>query len=177
MDGQKMGEKNELYKKIYNLANENMQKRNMELPYSYQVFSSRIGVSPYMVDSTEFDKMSNDEIFTAIFLRCLDRLPEEGAWSLHDRLTQECRQSGERFSYALLTVVAESEEFKGNYKEIRFFYDTEPERKLNLKEVLQQKASRFCQIFFAKVVLPVWICLPVFVKNGIRKMSGKETKK
>lgn len=185
----------DLYKKIYNLADENMKKNGKRLSCSYLTFASRIGVAPDVVDISEFDGLTNEEIFFAAYLRCLDRMPEEGAWSLYNRLTEVCKHTESSFQLELLSVISESEEFKGNYKKITGLYDTQSEeKKYQLqesmkdrekqkkkyylqKEYLLQKIDQIKNLCFGKVILPVWKIFPVSVKNMVRKAAGREMKR
>jgi len=175
-DGFIMSEKMNLYKKIYDLADANMEKNGGRIACAYPSFASRIGAAPDIVDISEFDGMANDEIFVAAYLRCLDRLPEKDAWSLYDRLTEVCRHTENSFQVELLSVISESEEFRGNYKKITGLYDIQDkEEKSQLQEeVVLQKIYRVRMICYGKIIIPVWKIFPAPVKNLIRKAARRE---
>ncbi len=157
----------QIYDRIFAIAHKNMREYGMEFSYSLPVFRSIIHVPPDVVDASEFDELSGDDLTAAAYVRCLGRMPDEAAWEAAHKLERTVSGSSDEARKIMLLSIAHSAEFACTGR--RFKGLEEP-------NVIRQMVRRAKGVIFIKLVIPVWKILPNQVKNLVRVCTGREKK-
>lgn len=76
----------EVYKKVYNIVNDNLIKNNMSFGYFESTFEKDAGSNARCINVSDFADLDNEHYFQAVFVRVFKRLPDEkelSAWKVH----------------------------------------------------------------------------------------------
>ncbi len=172
-----MDENRSIYKKIFDLANGGMRKTGGEFGYGYEAFLTLIQANPNVVDVSEFEGLNMETYLIAVYLRCLNRLPDKNIYKMVDNLKNESRISQK---YIILSTVIHSAEFSKLHKSVKgmkkMTYKWKKDKKYGIQQRLYvyiQSAKAKC---FGNIVVPVWIRLPDCVKEVVRKLTGRKSR-
>ncbi len=164
----------QIYDRIFAIADKNMREYGMEFSYSLPVFRSIIHVPPDVVDASEFDELSGDDLTAAVYVRCLGRMPDKAAWEAAHKLERTVSGRSDEARKIMLLSIAHSAEFACTGR--CFIGLEEPGEKKRRVHVIRQMVQRAEGVIFIKMVIPVWKILPNQVKNLVRVCTGREKK-
>ena len=164
----------QIYDRIFAIADKNMREYGMEFSYSLPVFRSIIHVPPDVVDASEFDELSGDDLTAAVYVRCLGRMPDKAAWEAAHKLERTVSGRSDEARKIMLLSIAHSAEFACTGR--CFIGLEEPGEKKRRGHVIRQMVQRAEGVIFIKMVIPVWKILPNQVKNLVRVCTGREKK-
>lgn len=169
-----------LYDKIFDIADTKMREHEMQFSYSKKAFNSILYHNPVVVHVDEFTDMDIKDYLDALYLRCLNRLPDSFAYELMEQYTNN---SYDVFlgKYILLSNVSNSIEFMKMGKTLV----GQEEMRQNLlngslkTRILLRRMELLIQVkyYLEKYLLfPIWRRIPDGIKNIIRRVMSREKK-
>lgn len=167
----------EIYKRVYRTTVSN---NGEDYKINEEAFLCVCGADPYKIRIEEFEKLSGDSRLQAIYLRMLNRIPDDVAKSRYEELVKSYGE--EVATYIMFDEVGNSWEFEktgkkkqGNGK----FKAKMMEKGLKKKYYITCVKSYLMPVktfLHINLVEPVWIRTPKPIKNFIRVLCGREKK-
>lgn len=164
----------QIYDRIFAIADKNMREYGMEFSYSLPVFRSIIHVPPDVVDASEFDELSGDDLTAAVYVRCLGRMPDKAAWEAAHKLERTVSGRSDEARKIMLLSIAHSAEFACTGR--CFIGLEEPGRGTQRAQVFCQIRQRVKVFVFGKIAIPLWKVFPNGIRNFVRVCTGREKK-
>lgn len=164
--------KQKVFRKIYNVAKQNLDANDIKFRMSEKAFKSILNKRPDVIDVKEFRELNAEDFLVSSYFRCFSRMPDEIAWQM---MSQEaCVDNIEEWKCRVMRTIYDSEEFRCQHKKIVGLQEWE-DKLYNKKKpadiLLDIRAWVHCHIFEV-----VWNAFPGNVKNCIRAICGKEKK-
>lgn len=171
----------QLYDKIFQVANENMQTSGQEFSFGKMAFESILYKNPGLIEASEFRDMPREEFLPAVYLRCLNRLPDSSAKKIYENLLKQNNEDEMYVYYAILTTVGASTEFKNLNKKLVGLLEWKFVMKgrgvtYRFKVKWLEVKAKLKYLFHHYIFEPIWKRLPNNVKNVIRVMCGRGKK-
>jgi len=107
-----------LYDKIFDVANGKMQEHDMEFSFDKKVFDCILYQNPNVIRVEEFLDLMPKDFVDAVYLRCLNLLPDTRAVQRMMRYMDGAENKILLRKYLLLMSVNRSAEFKGMHKRL-----------------------------------------------------------
>lgn len=170
-----------LYDKIFDIADTKMREHEMQFSYSKKAFDSILYHDPDVVRVDEFTDMDLRDFVDALYLRCLNRLPDSLAYELMERCSNRSCDAA-LGKYILLTNVYNSVEFKKMGKTLVGQEEMRQKLLQNgslVTKLVMQRGKLIIKIkYFAEkyFVYPIWRKTPNSIKNIIRRLMNREIK-
>lgn len=172
-----MGDSISIYRKIFDLANDNMKKHGEAFRYSYKAFSVFIGKSPNLVHTDEFFGLDKEDYLAALYLRCLNRLPDEGSYKTYENVEKETKDF---MQYMVLSGVIQSAEFMTLNKKVtgirEFRRNWKKNRHYSRAQILRLQVQSVKAKCFGSLVIPIWVKMPNSIRNIVRRITGRKRK-
>lgn len=170
----------QLYDKIFQVANENMRTNGLEFNFGQAAFESILYKNPRIIEVSEFESLSEMEFLTAVYLRFLNRLPDESARREYIKLAKNIDEEAYK-KFLIMQALTNSPEFKNLDKKVvglgavrRNFLNRGIKYRLNIRAIAAK--SKFLYSFRHYIFEPIWKRLPNNIKNVIRVICGREKK-
>lgn len=175
-------EENLLFQKIYCISSRNMIKAGQGFTYNEKAFQCIIGKDPQHISVHEFDGLEDEELFVALYIRFLNRLPDPGAKQVLEKYEKICDGDDEMMKFCLIRYLSKSPEYKNLNKKI------DNNNSIKLIKIYKNYGFKIIKIMFTERILmgrvlfhrhifePIWTRLPKSIRNVIRRICGKETK-
>lgn len=169
-----------LYDKIFDVANSMMQQHGMEFSFGREVFASFLDKDPNVIQVSEFKELEAADFVGAVYLRCLNRLPDAMAYRQLDYFNTGSEDNILYGKYLILVSVSYSAEFQELHKKLEGLKElrTEILRKCSLKIKCRLRWAEFSaenKCFIKKYFLfPIWRRLPEKSKKAIRTFLKRE---
>ncbi len=166
-----------LYEKIFDVADSGMKSDGQKFSFGQAAFSSILYKDPHVISVDEFEGMEPEDFLNAVYLRCLNRLPDTLARRQIDNLTAEYERL---VRYKILMNVSRSAEFRSldktvtGLKEMRKELLTNGSCKLKMiirAEELKSGVRYVVKTFF---IFPIWKRLPMDTKVKIKAFIVRE---
>lgn len=107
-----------LYDKIFDVANGKMQEHGLEFCFGREAFQCILHKNPNVISVEEFMELGAKDFVDAVYLRCLNRLPNSFAYNQMKKYSQDLASDLLLKKYILLMNVNRSAEFKTMHKRI-----------------------------------------------------------
>lgn len=107
-----------LYDKIFQVANGKMQEHGMEFSFDKKAFDCILYRNPNIIRVEEFLDLEPRDFVDAVYLRCLNRLPDTRAVQRMMEYMDGAEQKKLLRKYLLLMSINRSAEFKAMHKKI-----------------------------------------------------------
>lgn len=107
-----------LYDKIFEVANGKMQEHGMEFSFDKKAFDCILYRNPNEISVKEFLELDAGSFLSAVYLRCLNRLPDVLAYRQIDGWESQSEKQLLYKKYLVLMNVSLSAEFKSLHKTI-----------------------------------------------------------
>lgn len=187
MDGQKIDKSKNpenilLCDKIYAVAENNMLNAGVELNVSKIVFLNYINKDPFIVDIDEFQELNLSDFFYMVYLRLLNRLPDQDSWKTMYKVKNKLENVEIAVQYAIIRRIMHSREFKHIRKEIKGLVQQKQKIfmyygiKLYYKIICFEILDKLEYIIWACLLGPIWDSLSNDKKNIVRMWFGREKK-
>lgn len=171
-----------LYSKIFSMASENMQRNGMELGLSYETFQLNIAKNPEIIDASEFNMKNPRELYTAVILRCENRIPGNTDWVEFEKLSK--REHGNLLSikYVLLLRSRKAQRFllynrkMTGLKELRNELLAHTGIWTLCRITCEELLGECKRLLYKYLLMPVWENLSLEKKNKIRAVFRREAK-
>lgn len=107
-----------LYDKIFDVANGKMQEHGMSFSFGREGFMSILHKNPNVISAEEFLSLDAKNFVDAVYLRCLNRLPNSFAYNQMNKYSADSETDLLLKKYILLMNVSRSAEFRTMHKRI-----------------------------------------------------------
>lgn len=171
----------QLYDKIFQVANENMTSSGLKFSFGKTAFESILCKNPELIEVSEFDTVAREEFLTAVYLRCLNRLPDCEIEKYYSKLLEITDGDDEYTRYSIFNTITKSIEFKNLDKKIEGL--KEMRRAVKHRTYICCIRAHIFQIKAECVLIihdyffePIWKRLPNSFRNVIRVICGREKK-
>ena len=145
-----------------------------------EAFLSVCGADPYKIKIEEFMELSGASKLQAIYLRMLNRIPDDAAKERYEKLVESFGE--EAATYIMFDEVGNSWEFEKTGKKkqgngrIKVIMMQNGLKKKYYRERVKSHLMQVRSFLHFKFVEPVWIRMPKPIKNFIRVLCGREKK-
>ena len=164
----------EIYDKIYDVSKKHMIESDMDFSFSKESFKSILYVNPYVIDINEFLFLSDNDFINAVYLRFLNRLPDQSSLSSYYNRVYKSNADSELIRYGILLSVMYSPEFKDKGKDVNNLIELE-------KKLINKSKFTILRLILIKytvvirggilkcIVIPTWNSFPPNLQSIIRK--------
>lgn len=166
----------DIYEKIYDVANSNLNMVEQKLPFGKNVFKNILYHNPHVVDIHEFDKLCNEDLLVNVYLRLLNRLPDTVIIKIWQRRSKKQSHDEILNRYYLLYAIVKSDEYKCANKNFNW-------KNLRNKVVRASIKNRIgvylyeLYVIIARlgitIIRPVWRKLPKRLKKRLKNILLK----
>ena len=167
----------EIYKRVYRTT---MSNNGDGYGINEEAFLSVCGADPYKIKIEEFMELSGASKLQAIYLRMLNRIPDDAAKERYEKLVESFGE--EAATYIMFDEVGNSWEFEKTGKKkqgngrIKVIMMQNGLKKKYYRERVKSHLMQVRSFLHFKFVEPVWIRMPKPIKNFIRVLCGREKK-
>lgn len=169
-----------LYDKIFDVANSKMQEHGMEFSFGREVFLSFLNRDPNVIHVSEFTALEPRDFVGAVYLRCLNRLPDAMAYELLNRFKTGSQKDAIYNKYLILMSVGYSAEFQEMHKKLEGLKQLKREvlKNCSLKTKCRLRGAEVKadvkRVIKQYILFPIWKRLPNNIKNLIRTFLKRE---
>lgn len=170
----------ELYDRIFFTANENMKKGGSAFTFSKVALECILCKEPDKLDVNEFVELNPKEYIEALYVRCLNGLPNAKAYSKMEELLV-LPKGGELFAkYIFMVYVVYSAEFKSMNRKMTGMKKLRENVLINsslsgkLYIYRKEISARIRGVAKRYLLVPMWNITPESLKKKVRSIRNRE---
>ena len=169
-----------LYDKIFHVANSKMQSHQQEFSFGQAAFNSILYKNPNVISVDEFIALAPEEFLNAVYLRCLNRLPDALARKQVEDLNVDVPEYERLAQYKILMRVSRSAEFRALNKQVSGLKEMRKELLANgsrkLKWIIRAEEFKAGVRYVIKtfLIFPIWKRLSMDTKVKIKSLIIRE---
>lgn len=171
----------ELYDKIFYTASENMKKGGKAFSFTKSALDCIVCKEPDKINVNEFLELNSTEYVEALYVRCLNGLPNSIAYSKMKELSEQYDQDGLFAKYIFLVYVTYSAEFRSMNRRVvgmnelrdKVISNSSVRERLFVRR--KEISARIRGVIKRYFFIPMWKVMPEPVKKKIRRLRNRES--